>query len=145
MTPELITAIAGALIGIGGFVFGIIKWRDERRERRNSKKRQSTQDFVAEKINEAIVPIKDELAKLQETVKDNELNRLRSEIMIFVHELKNGQFIDGADFEHIHKAYDRYHAMGGNSYIDGDMQFILRCEKEILKKINNNNNNNNNN
>ena len=131
---EMITAIAGAVIGIAGFIFGIIKWRDERRERKNSQERQKTKDFVAEKIKEEISPIKENIEILKNLVDDNEKDRLRAEIMIFVHELKNNQIVDGADFKHIHHVYDKYHNMGGNSYIDEDMKYIRMCEREINER-----------
>lgn len=131
---EMITAIAGAVIGIAGFIFGIIKWRDERRERKNSQERQKTKDFVAEKIKEEISPIKENIEDLKNLVDDNEKDRLRAEIMIFVHELKNNQIVDGADFKHIHHVYDKYHNMGGNSYIDEDMEYIRMREREINER-----------
>lgn len=128
---EMITAIVGAAIGIGGFIFGIVKWRAERRERKNAEKRQATKDFLAQKIDDTIEPVKEEIKHLKNLVDDNEKDRLRAEIMIFVHELKNNQIVDGADFKHIHHVYDKYHNMGGNSYIDEDMEYIRRREREL--------------
>ena len=37
-----------------------------------------------------------------------------------------------ADFKYICKAYDKYHKMGGNSYIDSVMEYIKEEEDRFL-------------
>jgi hypothetical protein len=43
--------------------------------------------------------------------------------------------ITSAEFKHIHHVYDKYHNMGGNSYIDEDFQYILEKEREYNESL----------
>ena len=146
----VITATAGAL----GTVWGIIeKIRSDKRKKELEKKafeKETIINNVTENVKTLIEPIKaqnetqseqidklerihkEEVAKLQKSINENELDRLRAEIMIFACNLRNGIKMGDADFKYICKAYDKYHRMGGNSYIDSVMNYIKEEEDKIL-------------
>ena len=63
------------------------------------------------------------------------MDRMRAEIMQFVCYLRNGMIMDAAEFKHIHHVYDKYHNMGGNSYIDADFEYIKQKEREFNNAI----------
>jgi hypothetical protein len=54
MDPALITAIAGAIVGVGGFIFGIFKWQDARKERELARRKETTEQIIVKKIEEAV-------------------------------------------------------------------------------------------
>ena len=148
MDAGLITAIAGAIVGIGGLIFGIVKWVQETNTKKEAEKKRAEDQTILEGVSKMIQPIKQQNEEQNKAIEDlrkqfaeetqnlknlsdnNELDRLRAEIMQFVCYLKNGMHMDGAEFKHIHKAYDKYHSMGGNSYIDEDFEYIRQKERE---------------
>lgn len=139
---ELIIAITGAITGVGGFIFGIVKWRDAKNERRKAREKETTEQVIVRKIDEAVKPIKKtneeqnaRIKRLEEKQDDNERDRLRAEIMIMANKLHNGQLITTADFKHIEHVYTKYKALGGNSYIDGQMEYIREKEKEYTRSL----------
>jgi len=130
MTAELITAITGAIVGIGGLIFGFIKWH-------TVCKKEKTEKIISDKIDKAIMP----LAKNQQNMmiqidlikgqqEEDERCRIRTEIMDAVTEIENGMCLSDVMFQHLETEYQRYHALNGNSYIDGQMEFI----REYFKK-----------
>ena len=166
MIAGIITAVSGAIIGVGGFVFGIIKWKKEQKiakeEReakekaeRELKRKQQAEETILTGVAAIIAPIQEqnegqsyaieelrlqhqtETAKIQEVIDDNEKDRLRAEIMQFVCYLRNDMHITSAEFKHIHHVYDKYHEMGGNSYIDEDFEYIKEKEREYLQSLSN--------
>ena len=55
---ESIVAILGAITGIGGLIFGIIKWKDAKNEREQAKRKQTTEEIIVKKIDAAILPLR---------------------------------------------------------------------------------------
>ena len=159
----IITAICGGIVGIGGFIFGIVKWRAEQKakkaqadaEREEQKVKLEIERKAAEEqtilkgVADMITPIiqqneeqhyaidelrnlhAEETQNIKNLIDANEMDRMRAEIMQFVCYLRNGMIMDGAEFKHIHHVYDKYHNMGGNSYIDADFEYILQKEREF--------------
>jgi hypothetical protein len=139
---ELIGAISAAVIGIGGFIFGIVKWRDAKKEREQYKRKQTTEEIIVKKIDAAILPLRQtnaeqnaRITRLEEKQDENERDRLRAEIMIMANKLHNGQLITTADFKHIEHVYTKYKALGGNSYIDEQMIYIREKEREYIHSL----------
>jgi Flp pilus assembly protein TadB len=139
---ELIGAIVGAIVGVGGFIFGIVKWKDAKNERKKARQKETTEQIIVNKIDEAIKPLKktneeqnDRIKRLEEKQDDNERDRLRAEIMIMANKLHNGQLITSADYKHIEHVYTKYKSLGGNSYIDGQMEYIREKEKEHTRSL----------
>lgn len=148
---ETIVAIVGAVTGFGGFIFGIVKWKDAKNEKQKAKEKQTTEQVIANKIDDAIKPIKKtneeqnaRIKRLEEKQDENERDRLRAEIMIMANKLHNGQRIMSADYKHIEHVYTKYKSLGGNSYIDGQMAYIRKKEAEYTDSLDVNNNTNNN-
>ena len=160
MVAGLITAICGGVVGIGGFIFGIVKWKAEQRAKaeaakkeQEDKKRKAHEKTITDTMSEMIQPIIDhndeqskaieklrimhaeETQHIKNLIDVNEKDRLRAEIMQFVCYLRNDMVMDGAEFKHIHNVYDKYHAMGGNSYIDEDFEYIKEKEKEFYRNL----------
>lgn len=67
---------------------------------------------------------------IQESIEENEMDRLRSEIINCVNKLRNGFEMSQVDLEHIHHCYDKYRARGGNSYIKACMEYVFEYERE---------------
>ena len=139
---EAIVAIVGAVTGLGGFIFGVIKWKDAKKEREQTKRKQTTEDIIVKKIDAAIIPLRqtnaeqnERIARLEKKQDENERDRLRAEIMIAANKLHNGQRLTTADYKHIEHVYTKYHDMGGNSYIDGQMEYIREKEKEYIHSL----------
>ena len=139
---ESIVAILGAITGIGGLIFGIIKWKDAKNEREQAKRKQTTEEIIVKKIDAAILPLRQtnteqnaRIARLEQKQDENERDRLRAEIMIAANKLHNGQRLTTADYKHIEHVYTKYHDMGGNSYIDGQMEYIREKEREYMHSL----------
>lgn len=100
-----------------------------------------TEKCVEEKLTEyvRIVDDMDSRAELIQTMKElkrelqdhfvesieSEQERLASEIISFAEDLKNAIRKSSVAYEHIHKCYNRYKKLGGNSYIDGVFKYII--------------------
>ena len=139
---ELISAIAGAIVGVGGLIFGIVKWKEAKKEREEARKKETTEQIISKKIDAAIIPLRQtnaeqnaRISRLEEKQDENERDRLRAEIMIMANKLHNGQLITTADFKHIEHVYAKYKALGGNSYIDGQMEYIREKERDYIHSL----------
>lgn len=74
--------------------------------------------------------IHNELAEIKEQSKESEKLLMRNRIVDFATDLRNGEFKSEVQYTNIYECYDKYHKLGGNSYIDEEIAFI----KEIHKK-----------
>jgi hypothetical protein len=144
---ELIVAITGAITGVGGLIFGIVKWRDAKKEREQAKRKQTTEDIIVKKIDAAILPLRqtnaeqnERIARLEKKQDENERDRLRAEIMIMANKLHNGQHIRDVEFRHIEGVYSKYKKLGGNSYIDLQMEYIRGEERKCVNTPDDHNN-----
>lgn len=160
MVAGIITAICGGVVGVGGFIFGIVKWKAEQkakeeaaRKAAEAEQKRLEEQTILRGVADMIAPIQEqneaqsyaieelrlqnetEMIHLKNLMDDNELDRLRAEIMQFVCYLRSGMSITSAEFKHIHHVYDKYHNMGGNSYIDEDFQYILEKEREYNESL----------
>jgi hypothetical protein len=160
MVAGIITAVCGGFVGVGGFIFGIVKWKAEQKAKKEAarkaeeaEQKRLEEQTILKGVADMIAPIQEqneaqsyaieelrlqnetEMAHLKNLMDDNELDRLRAEIMQFVCYLRSGMNITSAEFKHIHHVYDKYHNMGGNSYIDGDFQYILEKEREYNESL----------
>jgi hypothetical protein len=156
MVAGIITAICGGFVGVGGFIFGIVKWKAEQKAKKEAarkaeeaEQKRLEEQTILKGVADMIAPILeqnteqsyaiDELRELHEEetqniknlIDANEMDRMRAEIMQFVCYLRNGMIMDAAEFKHIHHVYDKYHNMGGNSYIDADFEYIKQKEREF--------------
>ena len=68
---------------------------------------------------------------LQKEIEENEVDRLRTEIIDIYNKLLNGYTLSSVEFEHVHHSYDKYKARGGNSYIKNCMDAIEEFEKDF--------------
>lgn len=113
---SLITAI-WAIIKFG------IKRKDDQLERNNQ---------VLQKINARLDSIEQENLRQAKQIEDNEKSRLRQEIMSFGRELRSGYAeMTARDFEHICHVFDKYSALGGNSYARAEFHFIEEVKHQF--------------
>lgn len=92
------------------------------------------QKFLYGEIKTEIQAIDKKVDTLSTKVKENEIDRIKHEILEFEKRLKNRNYtFYDRDFEHIFQLYEKYHAMGGNSVIDIAMEYITSEYKEWKK------------
>jgi hypothetical protein len=58
--------------------------------------------------------------------------------MIAANKLHNGQRLTTADYKHIEHVYTKYKELGGNSYIDEQMEYIREKEHEYIRSLDTN-------
>lgn len=98
--------------------------------------------------------LKDDLANVHEQlnaqeydIQDNEMNRLQTAIMDFASALRAGYPETLNSFNYIFHAYDKYKSLGGNSFVDSEMEYIRKKKLEFNfiepkdEEVKNNNNN----
>lgn len=71
--------------------------------------------------------ILERIVKLETDVRDNELDRIKAEILQFSGSLRNGLNRNETDYQHIESIYIKYVKLGGNSYIGHELDYIRQC------------------
>lgn len=74
--------------------------------------------------------ILERLISLETDVRNNELDRIRCEILQFSGSLRNGLNRNETDYKHIEDIYIKYVKLGGNSYIGHELDYIRHCHDE---------------
>lgn len=74
-----------------------------------------------------IKQIDDKVNSLKKEVDNNELDRIRYEILQFSGSLRNGLKRSTTDYQHIEDIFKKYTSKGGNSYIMHEMEYIREC------------------
>lgn len=81
-------------------------------------------------ITNEITNINERINDLKEEQKQNELDRIRYEILQFSGSLRNGLKRTENDYQHIEEIFEKYEKKGGNSYIHSEMDFIRNCRNK---------------
>ena len=84
-------------------------------------------------IKEEVKNIDMKVNDLSKTINNNEIDRIKYEILSFANMIKNDYIPDQTEFKHIHEIYDKYISLGGNSYIKTKMKYIEKMEELLLK------------
>lgn len=71
--------------------------------------------------------ILERIVKLETDVRDNELDRIKAEILQFSGSLRNGLNRNETDYLHIESIYIKYVKLGGNSHISHELDYIRQC------------------
>ena len=74
-----------------------------------------------------IKQLDDKVNNLKKEVDNNELDRIRYEILQFSGSLRNGLKRSTTDYQHIEDIFKKYTSKGGNSYIMHEMEYIREC------------------
>lgn len=74
--------------------------------------------------------ILERIVKLETDVRDNELDRIKAEILQFSGSLRNGLNRNETDYLHIESIYIKYVKLGGNSHISHELDYIRQCHDE---------------
>ena len=82
------------------------------------------------KIQEQLKQVQKEAQDTRKTIEENEMDRLRSDIILYQNQLENGMGLNQQALMHVHHCYDKYTSKGGNSYIEGCMDYIKEYERE---------------
>jgi|GEM_PF-2805097 len=125
---ELIIGLVGATATLIGTVWGIVKYYDVKRTKaeKEAKKEQDEKNAILDNILK-------KLELLNKQVDENEMDRLRTDIINCVNKLQNGYIASSDYLEHIHHAYDKYTSKGGNSYIEDCMDYVRSYEEECRR------------
>lgn len=81
-------------------------------------------------LKKQLKAVQKEAQNTQKTIEENEMDRLRSDIILYQNQLENGMGLNQQALMHIHHCYDKYTSKGGNSYIEGCMEYIKEYERE---------------
>lgn len=88
-------------------------------------------------VTKELKPITNEITNINERINDlkeeqnqNELDRIRYEILQFSGSLRNGLNRTQNDYQHIEEIFEKYEKKGGNSYIHSEMEFIRDCRNK---------------
>lgn len=132
---ELMNNILGSTIGTVIFLagtFGSLFALEKSKIKISPKK--IVQKFLYGEIAEEIKSVREDVENISKEVKENEIDRIKHEILEFEKRLKNANYtFYERDFEHILQLYEKYHKMGGNSVVDIAMEFIKEEYKEWKK------------
>lgn len=82
------------------------------------------------KLQNQLKAVEKEAQDTRKTIEENEMDRLRSDIILYQNQLENGMGLNQQALMHVHHSYDKYHAKGGNSYIEDCMSYIREYERE---------------
>lgn len=74
-----------------------------------------------------IKAIDEKVNNLKKEVDENEIDRIKYEILQFSGSLRNGLKRTETDYQHIETIFTKYKKKGGNSYIMHEMEFIREC------------------
>jgi hypothetical protein len=159
---ELIVGFIVAVTGLIGGIWAIVKYYDQKSTKKQEQQNQQelARDNVLKDIKkdlkiilddnaqrkEEIKELKEDVNKLhvqkdemqrqlqimQETMNENEMDRLRNDIIDGVSKLRNGYDMSQVDLDHIHHCYDKYISKGGNSYIRTCMEYVKEYERECF-------------
>lgn len=69
-------------------------------------------------LKDEIEPIHNRLDTLENQNKNLELSTDKNFLVRFLSDIEQGNTIDEIETERFYETYERYHALGGNSYID---------------------------
>ena len=154
---EIVISLILAASTLIGTIWGIVKYYDikqTKKEQALKAKEEAEKKQQDEKLTKALnaiskdlADIKDdnahqhaEISTLQTEVRavkkqmdEDEMDRLRSDIIDCVNKLQNGFIMSQADFEHIHHSYDKYVSRNGNSYIASCMEYVTDYEEECRR------------
>ena len=106
--------IAGAISFIVGLIGGIIALAKYLKK------------GIGVVVKEEIKPIHDRLDVLENQNKDLELNADKNFLVRFLSDVEQSQIIDEVETERFYETYERYHALGGNSYIDHKVEKLKK-------------------
>ena len=95
-------------------------------------------DAVNTKVAETINNINSKLDEMYESQDENEMNRLRWEILSFADDLKSGHKHSCDSFHHVMEVNDKYHRIiakrgFSNGVIDAEMEYIKNVYKKLLE------------
>ena len=91
------------------------------------------QHNAIEELQQEVTSLNENIDTMQQQIDENEMDRLRCDIISCVNKLQNGFTMSQADFEHIHHCYDKYISRGGNSYIESCMEYVVEYEEECRR------------
>jgi len=138
---EIISIALTVVVGLITQIVSIRKYMNKKEQERFEKEQQSKKELDA-KIEQLLVGQKE----LQESQNKSELSRIKGQILEFSDKLRLKKELSafGDDiydininsFNIIFLEYEKYKKLGGNSYIDIEMDFI-RKEYDILQHYGN--------
>lgn len=82
-------------------------------------------------LKKDVYDIHDKMRSQEENIHDNEVSRLQTAIMDFAASLRNGNYATLNSFNYIFHAYDKYKSLGGNSFVDSEMEYIRKKKTEF--------------
>lgn len=85
-----------------------------------------------DEINKKIKTVEEKVDNNMKETTQNELDRIRYEILQFSGSLRNGLSRTENDYTHIEEIFEKYIKKGGNSYIHSEMEFIRSCRNKII-------------
>lgn len=78
-----------------------------------------------------LVLVHNQLQSQQNEIEQNEINRLQTAIIDFADKLRAGNRLGEHNFHYVFDAYEKYRDLGGNSYIESEMDYIKLKKAEF--------------
>lgn len=77
-------------------------------------------------LERGLEPINKKLDELDKKVETSELSDCKNYLVSFLSDIKKGNDITEVEFERFHETYQRYTALGGNSYIHTEVEKLKK-------------------
>lgn len=154
MSWEIIVSLIVAVTGLISALWGIIKYYDTKRDKKQQEQNIFMQEMrdenkaQSQKIDKLfnktsglenevnnlktdVSNVHEQLRSQESNIHENEMNRLQTAIMDFASSLRNGNSATLNSFNYIFHAYDKYKMLGGNSFVDSEMEYIKKKKLEF--------------
>ena len=118
---KILGLIAGAITSMG-VVFGFIY--------------KNLHKLISMTVSDAIDPIKIQLSRVEDKIDNNDLERCKSDLMLYINSYNAAGYMTDIQYEHMFKVYDYYrNELHGNSYIKNEMEKIIEKENQKWHNI----------
>ena len=96
--------------------------------------------FLNGNLTEKVDRITQKIEFVEKKVDENEKDRIKQEILSFSNSLRKGEPHTREEFMHIFDIYEKYKKLGGNSFVQMEIEFIHECYIMLSKTLHHNKN-----
>lgn len=93
-------------------------------------------ETLTKAISEAVMPIKDEITSMKDSISDLTLDQCKNYLVRFVNDIKNGEPVSIGEIHRYYEVRDKYYGNGGNSYMHSECETIEATVRELMATMN---------